>query len=103
MTLQHAFKVNSLIAVATLALAACGGGGGSAGGDEPPDDPLPPQPVAADFGKTISDLLAPEGTVTLPDGKTYDADSAPIEMSDYLWDIDNSDVDESPLDDVFSG
>lgn len=95
-------KLQSLAAasVITLGLAACGGGG-SSGGDNPPANPPPVEPIVS-FGQTVSDLVD-QGSTTLFDGSTYDTDSPPIEMSNYEWEIDDSDVDEGPLDDPFSG
>ena len=109
MTLQFKLKVTLLASLVSLGLAACGGGGGGSNEtavNEPPTTPpvsMPPATASAvSFGDTIADLVAPDGSVTLPDGRTYDADSAPIEMSDYTWEVDNTDADESVLDDAFS-
>ncbi len=105
MTFQHKFNGLALVACVSLGLSACGGGGG--GSSEPeietPDPVTPPVSMAVDFGKTVSELVGPEGSTTLPDGNTFDAEGSPIDVPEYMWDIDGSDVDESELDNVFSG
>jgi len=107
MTFTKTLQLRSVGIISLMSLVACGGGGGGGGGSSsnpPMDPPAPPPPMQStvDFGKTLSDLVTPDGSVTLPDGRSYDADSAPIEMSDYIWDIDNTDDDQTVLDDVFS-
>jgi hypothetical protein len=107
MTIQRLSKLFVLVTVLATAITACGGGGGgsSGGGSDVggPVDPPPaaPPPVAesVDFNQTVVGLLS-EGSVTLPDGETYDMESAAIQMSAFDWEI-NSDVDFTGFDDVF--
>lgn len=103
MTFQHRFKTLSLAGLAALFISACGGGSGGSNDPEIEPPTEPPISEAVDFGKTISDLVSEEGSTTLPDGNTFDSESNPIEIPDYVWDIDDADVDESVLDDIFSG
>ena len=113
MTLSKNVFRTALASLVIVGLTACGGGNSDSetdpiGGQTPTPPPaVTPTPTATapplvDFNQTVLELATPQGSVTLYDGRTYDGESTPIEISDYTWEIDNSDVDESELDDVFS-
>lgn len=78
--------------VATVMLTACGGGSGGGNTDD--------QDEVVNFNQSVVDLAANGSTMTF-DGKVYDVDNLPIELSDYMWEVEEDDLDQTDLDDVF--
>ena len=99
--LQQKRKLQLLMAsLVSSVLMGCGGGSGSSQSNNNNDDN---SSNVVNFGQTVSGLVMADGDVALPDGQNYNANSSAISLSDFTWEIDGTDSDQSELDDPFSG